>query len=156
MLEDKSNPLVVSEMHLRTAWIKIRNTVLDTIATLPESKWFTALIPLTNSIASRVVMILILAKWEPCAFNVWHDPRGDEFIFTAGFSSFIDSVLQELHSQFFQEAAQHYSSTGIERGVNWKKSMALHSYFVYAGADSSSLGALEYFLAGAMFPKSAN
>ena len=30
--------------------------------------------------------------------------------------------------------------------------MALHSYFVYAGADSSSLGALECFLAGAMFP----
>ena len=114
-------------------------------------------VPLAHSIMGQVIMILIANNWNPTSFDAWESPNKERFVLNIeniqGISIFINSIISPIQLADLALASFHYSSSGMQHGIDWRKSMALHRKLVYNGAPNGVLGALECFLTGAMWPK---
>ena len=77
-----TNPLMVHRDKLRTAWIALRNKVLDACVGVPVEHWTRVLFPLAHGITGQVIMILIANKWNPSSFDSWKSPDTVRWDFT--------------------------------------------------------------------------
>ena len=131
--------------------------MLDACVRVPIELWTRALFPLAYSIMGQGIMILIANRWNPITFECWESPEGEQFVLNIenikGISPFISSVISPIHLADLATASLHYSSTGMQNGIDWRKSMALHRKLVFNGAPCGVIGALECFLTGAMWPR---
>jgi hypothetical protein len=94
---------------LRVAWSRAKDKLL-----------FDHNVRHIHGIMSNLVYILIKAKWQPIAFNVWRDRDGSLWIINSFVSPNI--VAAAIAKSMFQislvRAAAHHDGLGVQNGVD--------------------------------------
>ena len=108
--------------------------ILDACVGAPVEHWTRVLFPYAHGIMGQVIMILIAKRWNPVSFETWESPDKERFVLNIenieGISLFINSITSPIHLVDLTIASTHYSSTGMQNGIDWRKSMALHRKLV--------------------------
>jgi len=98
-------------MDIRAAWPIARQAIID------KKRHISSI----HGIMSNVIYILLNAKWNPRAYNLWADSEGSLWQIV-DWSVSADIVAAAITRSYFQidllRAAKHYNGKGIERGID--------------------------------------
>ena len=80
------------------------------------------------SFIHNIISLLIKVGWNPKSFNVWIDPRGDEWQLIGSNRKtaahiIIQHIVDDSNLIQLKRAGQHYNAKGIELGVDWSASL---------------------------------
>ena len=78
--------------------------------------------------------VIIQAKWNPIAFNVWEDPSGAMFSFEADSKLAPDIISSAIAKSYFLldliRASKHHNGSGLENGIDVDLTMQLKRVLV--------------------------
>ena len=81
-----------------------------------------------KGIMSNMIVCLSEAGWSPKFFNNWFARNGDEYKLNFSVSPKLISklVIEDHFSQELVKAAEGYQAKGMQNGIDWTMSLALH------------------------------
>ena len=96
---------------------------------------------------SATVAVMTDLGWNLSSMHQWVDPHGDAWIpnFSGDYSEFLSVVRHSALSKVWRQAADAWCGLGVQGGVDWLASLALHKQLskLSARATASSAGDTE-------------
>jgi hypothetical protein len=138
------HPELVHE--IRNAWAKAKNKLRNSNNNIND----------VHGIMSNVIHMLIQAKWDPIAPNMWVDPEGNQWIIQ-NMKVAPDVVAAALTKSFVDidlvRAAQHYNGKGLQEGLDTDNTFRyLRNIKGRCDLSYGYKGMLETIMSAAMWP----
>jgi hypothetical protein len=128
---------------LRVAWSHAKNKML-----------FDHNVRHIHGIMSNLVYILIKAKWQPIAFNVWRDRNGSLWVIDGCVSSNIvaAAIAKSMFEISLVRAAAHHDGWGVQNGVDSDCTFQVVRNLKGSTSDYQLKCTVEALLAGTLWP----
>ena len=108
-------------------WGDMCTQVLDQQTPVPKAVWNSVYGP-----AGATVAVLHDQSWDLRDPLLWKDPNGDGWIpdFSMDRKPFLDLIASFASKKLWFDASKHYLGKGLEHGVAWDASVALHKHLL--------------------------